>query len=103
MQTNNRSYKEHCFVYVFPDEPVVHNYKTNETIVTSFLEAKFQEKTWICDRRIESGRSRRRPDLFLDMGSHIVIDENKQDEYDCACENQRLMEISQDLNQIITL
>ncbi len=35
------------------------------------------------------------------MGSHIVIvevDENKHDEYDCTCENMRLMEISQDLN-----
>ncbi len=69
--------------------------------MTSFLKAKFQDKTWICDRRIEGGYSRRRPDLFLDMGSHIVIvevDENKHDEYDCTCENKRLMEISQDLN-----
>ncbi len=69
--------------------------------MTSFLKVKCQDKTWICDRRIEGGCSRRRPDLFLDMGSHIVIvevDENKHDEYDCTCENKRLMEISQDLN-----
>ncbi len=55
----------------------------------------------MCDRRIEGGCSRRCPDLFLDMGSHIVIvevDESKYDEYDCTCENRRLMEISQDLN-----
>ncbi len=53
------------------------------------------------NRRIEGGCSRRRPDLFFDIGSHIVIvevDENKHDEYDCTCENKRPMEISQDLN-----
>ncbi len=69
--------------------------------MTSFLNAKFQDETWICDMRIEGGCSTRRPDLFLDMGSHIVIvevDENKHDAYDCTYENRRLMEISQDLN-----
>ncbi len=69
--------------------------------MTSFLKAKFHDKTWICDRKIEGGCSRRWPDLFLDMGSHIVIvevDENKHDTYDRTCENRRLMEISQDLN-----
>ncbi len=100
----NRKYKGHClrcFVHLFPDEPVISNYKMKETTVTSFLKAKFQDNTWMCDRRIEGGCSRRRPDLFLDMGSHIVIvevDENKQNEYDRTCENRQLMEASQVLN-----
>ncbi len=75
--------------------------RRRETTVTSFLKAKFQDKTWICERKIEGGRSKRRPDLVLDMDSHIVIvevDENKHDTYDRTCENRRLMEISQDLN-----
>ncbi len=64
------------------------------------MKEKFPNLTWVCDRRI-GGCSRRRPDLFLDMGSQVVIvevDENKHDEYDCTCENRRLMEISQDLS-----
>jgi len=35
------------------------------------------------------------------MGSHIIIievDENKHDDYDCSCENKRLMQLSQDVN-----
>ena len=46
------------------------------------------------------GCSKRRPDLLLDMGYHIIIvevDENKHTGYDCSCENKRLMELSQDL------
>ncbi len=69
--------------------------------MATYLKDKFPDITWICDRKIEGGYSRRRSDLFLDMGSHIVIvevDENKHGEYDRTCENRRLMEISQDLN-----
>ena len=56
--------------------------------------------TWITDKKIQDGCSKRRPDLLLDMGSHIIIveiDENAHTDYDCSCENKRLMEISQDL------
>jgi hypothetical protein len=57
--------------------------------------------TWIYDKKIYDGCSKRRPDLLLDLGEKIIIveiDENKHDNYDCSCENKRLMEISQDLN-----
>lgn len=49
---------------------------------------------------MQDGCSRRRPDLLLDLGTHIIIveiDENKHTDYDCSCEHKRLMELSQDL------
>ena len=54
----------------------------------------------MADKKIEDGCSKRRPDLLLDLGEHIIIvevDENKHTNYDCSCENKCLMEISQDL------
>jgi hypothetical protein len=60
----------------------------------------FPNFSWVIDKKITDGCSKRRPDLLLDMGSHIIIveiDENKHTDYDCSCENKRLMEISQDL------
>ena len=60
----------------------------------------FPEFTWVHDKRVEDGCSKRRPDLLLDLGSHIIIveiDENKHTEYECSCENKRIMEISQDV------
>jgi len=54
----------------------------------------------VTDKKVADGCSRRRPDLLLDMGSHIIIveiDEHKHTAYDCSCEHKRLMEISQDL------
>jgi hypothetical protein len=89
-----------CCIQLCPDIKISRNYKTKEnTVVTSIKEA-FPNFTWVCDKKVEDGCSRRRPDLLLDMGSHIIIvevDENKHTDYDCSCENKRLMEISKDV------
>ncbi len=65
------------------------------------LKEKFPGVGWVRDKRVKDGCSLRRPDLFLDMGSHVVIvevDENKHDTYDCTCENHRLMALSRDVS-----
>lgn len=89
-----------CCVQLFPEIEVSRNYKTKEKGVAEKVLEAFPDFTWITDKRIEDGCSRRRPDLLLDMGSHIIIvevDENQHNDYDCSCENKRLMEISQDV------
>ena len=76
------------------------NYKTKEKEVVDQITQSFPDFTWVADKRIQHGCSRRRPDLLLDMGSHVIIvevDENKHADYDCSCEHKRLMELSQDL------
>jgi hypothetical protein len=83
-----------------PDTPVYRNYKTKEKDVVDRITSHFPNFTWVTDKRVQDGCSKRRPDLLLDMGSHIIIieiDENKHTDYDCSCENKRLMELSQDL------
>ncbi len=82
------------------DKPVFRNYKTKENEVVYRIKETFSGFTWITDKKIQDGCSKRRPDLLLDLGTHIVIvevDENKHTKYECSCENKRLMEISQDL------
>ena len=89
-----------CFINLFPNRPTTYNYKTKEKTVVDFITSNFHEYTWIADKRIQDGCSLRRPDLFLDLGYQILlveIDENQHKQYDCSCENKRLMEISKDL------
>jgi hypothetical protein len=89
-----------CCIYMCPEIEVVHNYKTKENEVVSRVKESFPDFEWKHDKKVSEGCSKRRPDLLCDFGSHIVIievDENKHSEYDCSCENKRLMEISQDL------
>jgi hypothetical protein len=90
----------HCFMHLFPDKPVSRNYKTKEFAVVNFVKTTFPDFQWIADKRVAYGCSRRRPDLLLDLGHQITIvevDENQHVDYDCSCENKRIMELSQDV------
>ena len=89
-----------CCINICPEIEVSRNYKTKEKDVVDRIKEIFPDFNWIHDKKIEGGCSKRRPDLLLDIGSHIIIleiDENKHDDYECSCEHRRLMEISQDL------
>ena len=71
-----------------------------ENAVVSRVIETFPDISWIADKTIPDGCSKRRPDLLGDMGTHLInieIDENKHTTYDCSCENKRLMELSQDV------
>jgi len=89
-----------CVLHFHPEIEASRNFKTKEKDVVEKVIGKFPDFGWISDKKIEGGCSKRRPDLLLELGSHIVIvevDENKHNTYDCSCENKRLMEISQDI------
>ena len=102
-QANNKKYDGYCFmcyVHLFPDKPNSRNYKTKERTIVDYVKTTFPDFTWVADRRVADGCSRRRPDLLLDLGYQVIvveIDENQHGVYDCSCENKRLMEISQDI------
>ncbi len=99
----NRKYKEHCFfcfVHLFPPERVARDYRTKETTVVTFLQEKFPNVDWRWNKTIDDRCSKRRPDLLLDMESHILIievDENSHDMYDPTCEEKRMGEIWNDV------
>ena len=99
----NRKYDNYClrcFMYTFPDKPIVKNYKNKEASVSEYIKAKYSQFEWITDKKVQYGCSRRRPDLLLDMGYQVIIieiDENQHTDYDCTCENKRTMELSQDV------
>jgi len=87
-----------CYMYMFPDKPVARNYKTKECCVDDFLFGEFPNYKWIFDKA--SGSSKKRPDAMVDLVSYVIIieiDENQHADYDCTCENKRIMQISQDL------
>jgi hypothetical protein len=96
-----RGYCLRCVIHQHPEIPVVRNYKTKETTVADHVVNTFPQFKWNRDKRVEGGRSRRRPDIVTDLGSHYVIveiDENSHQHYDCSCDNQRTMELVLDVN-----
>ena len=104
VQVSNPKYEGYClfcFMNMFPEKEISRNYKTKERSTVEFVLSQFPNFTWITDKKIDGGCSKRRPDLFLDLGYQVVIvevDENQHLDYDCSCENKRIMQISQDIN-----
>jgi len=90
-----------CFIHAHPDKPVSRNYKTKERCVVEYITSHFPDLSWVADKTITDGCSRRRPDIMLDLGYQVVIvevDENQHIQYDCSCENKRVMQLSQDVS-----
>jgi hypothetical protein len=100
---SNKQYEGYCafcFMHLFPDKPMARNYKTKEIAVVQFVKEQFPDIEITTDKRIQGGCSRRRPDIFIDLGYQIIIveiDENQHTDYNCSCENKRIMELSQDV------
>jgi hypothetical protein len=89
-----------CFIHIFPDKPISKNYKTKEKTVIDYIINEYPNLSWLNDKKIIDGCSKRRPDLLLDLGYQIIIvevDENQHEKYDCSCENKRIMELSNDV------
>jgi hypothetical protein len=103
IRVSNPKYKNYClrcFIYIFPDEPITRNYKTKEKAVSDYIQTEFFDEKWVYDKQT-GGCSKRRPDILLDLYTKVIIieiDENQHTNYDCSCENKRLMELSQDMN-----
>jgi hypothetical protein len=97
------NYCLNCFIHLYPDRSNARNYKTKEKAVIDYIIKEFplEKYSWVIDKRIQDGCSKRRPDLILDLGYQLIvveIDENQHERYDCSCENKRLMELSRDVN-----
>ena len=89
-----------CFMYTFPGEKVARNYKVKEIAMVQFVREQFPDITWVHDKRVSDGCSRKRPDLIADFGYFVMmieVDEHMHQTYDTTCEHRRLMELSQDI------
>jgi hypothetical protein len=101
--TSNKQYEgycAYCYRHLYPDRPMALNYKTKEAAVVQYIKQEFPDIDIITDKKIKDGCSKRRPDIYVDLGNQIIIveiDENQHIDYDCSCENRRLMELSQDV------
>ena len=97
----NKKYEGYCMPCFInnpenSDKPAMRNYKTKELEVVNHIKKHFRDYLWIFDRRIQGGVFNRRPDIFLDLGKHIIIieiDEDMHSSYTCACETNRINEI----------
>lgn len=88
-----------CFIHAFPDQTISRNYKVKERYVTDYLKEEFATYQIIFDKAV-GGCSKRRPDAYIDLLTHVIIievDENQHKNYDTTCEIARINELYTDL------
>ena len=87
-----------CTINLFPNIKTPRNYKTKENHVVQYIKTFFPNFDFIQDKRIENGCSKRRCDLRVDFGSHIIIIEIDEFSHrNTLCEEKRTLEIVEDL------
>jgi hypothetical protein len=88
-----------CYCVLNPDVKIPRQFKLKEHYVMDALKAHYKDTlTMAFDKTIEGGCSKKRPDLFIDFGSHcliIEVDENRHANY--ACEQKRMISLYEDL------
>jgi hypothetical protein len=68
--------------------------------VLRHLEQHFPTHHIVNDRRVNGGCSKKKPDFFFELLTHVImveVDENGHMSYDQSCENKRMMELSEDI------
>ena len=86
-----------CYYVTHPGVKMARNFKTKEIHFTQALMEQFPDLDMIFDKQVSDGCSRRRPDVVIELFTHVVIvecDETQHRGY--SCENKRTMELFQD-------
>ncbi len=91
-----------CFIFNNPNHEFSRHYKTKELTFTKLLQQDLYEQGIDCilDSKISGGCSRRRPDVFIDLLTHVLIieiDENQHLSYNESCEYVRTIELNEDI------
>jgi hypothetical protein len=93
---NYNGYCIRCFIHLFPDNIKSRSFKIKEKHMVDFVKENFPKEKMVTDKIIYGGCSKRRPDIYIDKYTHVIIiecDENQHKNYNITCENKRTMEL----------
>ena len=76
------------------------NKTDKESAVDQYVREHFSDVDIVSDKAVQGGCSLRRPDILIDLGFQVLIveiDDNQHTNYDCSCENKRVIQLSIDV------
>jgi hypothetical protein len=88
-----------CLRFYFPLLDRWKNIKQKEVYLVKEIQKSFPDLSFVFDKIIDcQSCSKRRPDIFLDLGYYsIIIEIDEHQHYGYRCENKRMMEIFESL------
>jgi hypothetical protein len=89
-----------CFAFTYPESTTVKNFLVKERFIVNYLKKKHPEYSWKYNKFINSC-AKYRPDLLLDLGTHIVIIEIDEHQHNTElykdCDLKRTFDILAEL------
>lgn len=89
-----------CYSFTNPDEPKVINFLVKEKFIVNYLKESWPEYTWKYNKFLNTC-AKYRPDLLLDMGTHVVIIEIDEHQHNAQnykdCDLKRSLDILAEL------
>jgi hypothetical protein len=95
-------YCSRCYFFNNPDKPLTRCYRSKEIEVSNFIKSNFEGYDITFNKTVGSRCSKRRPDIFFELGDYCLIvevDENQHTGYDCSCETKRLVSLFDDVGE----
>jgi hypothetical protein len=95
------NYCLYCFINKYPEIKINVRYKIKEHVVIDFIKQNFPNFTWLHNKEVQEGCSKKRPDLYVHLGFQVIIieiDEDQHKQYEKICENKRVMLLSKDFD-----
>lgn len=89
-----------CYSFMNPDDPKVTNFLVKEKFLVNYLKTTWPEYTWKYNKFLNTC-AKYRPDLLLDMGTHVVIIEI--DEHQHNAENYKDCDLKRSLDILAEL
>jgi hypothetical protein len=85
-----------CYAFTYPNKEIVTNFLVKERFIVNYLKDKYSKYTWTHNKTISSC-IKYRPDLLLDLGTHVVIIEIDEHQHNTnlykECDLKRTMDI----------
>lgn len=89
-----------CYSFMNPDDPKVTNFLVKEKFLVNYLKTTWPEYTWKYNKFLNTC-AKYRPDLLLDMGTHVVIIEIDEHQHNAQnykdCDLKRSLDILAEL------
>lgn len=95
-----KGYCFECFTIEYPNVEISISYRTKEFAVVDHIKQWLYTRNMVFNKTIQGGYSSRRPDIYIDMGSHIIIvevDEHGHSIYNKDDDADRTLDIIEDI------
>jgi hypothetical protein len=100
----NDGYCFKCYNELHPDKPNPRQHKVRENAVVENVKTYYPNV--IVDEKVAGGKSQKRPDMLIDLSTHVIIievDEDQHRRYEKGSDESRIKILQEDIKKLVVM